>query len=105
MGDPPGEFTPYSVTYSGRVQDGLADLAADAKARGRDQPFYTALKAIAHRLRVYPQFGQPLRDSADGSGTEWIGVVPPLVVRYIVYEDRRLVCVVRPMVSLSWGHR
>ncbi|HEY1380459.1 MAG TPA: hypothetical protein VGF55_26900 [Gemmataceae bacterium] len=100
MADPPGGFTPYRVSYSGRVQDELTALIARAKAQGRHQPLVTAAQAIDHRLRVYPQFGEPIRDSAVGSGREWISVVPPLVVRYVVYEDRRLVCVVYPVQPL-----
>jgi hypothetical protein len=60
-----------------------------------------ALEAIDYRLRIYPQFGEPLRDFSAESGREWIACVAPLVVHYVVYEERRLVCVVVPMKPLS----
>src|SRR3954453_7485570 len=100
MADPPGGFTPYDISYSGKVRDALVALIARATATGRDQPLRAALSDLDHRLRVYPQFGQPLLDSAIESAQEWLGVVPPLVVRYIIYEERRLVCVVKPITPL-----
>jgi hypothetical protein len=100
VADPPGGFTPYELSYSGKVRDELAALIARATVNGRDQSLLTALRNLEYRLRVYPQFGQPLRDSTAESAQEWLGVVPPLVVRYIIYEDQRLVCVVRPITPL-----
>jgi hypothetical protein len=97
MAESPLDFTPYEVSFSGRVQDELAALIARAKSRGRHQLIIAAAKALAKRLRVYPQFGEPFRASATGSAQEWIGTAPPLVVRYVIYEDRRLVWVVHPM--------
>lgn len=100
MADPPGGFTPYDVSYSGKVADELVALLAKAIANGCDQPLLAALETIDYRLRVYPQFGQPLRDSAVELAQEWLGVVPQLVVRYVIYETRHLVCVVKPITLL-----
>jgi hypothetical protein len=101
MADPPGGFTPYNLVFSGRVIDELAALIARAKAQGRDQPLVAAAKIIDYRLRVYPQFGEPFRDLSVESGQEWIAVVPPLIARYVIYEERRLVLVVAPIRPLS----
>ena len=54
----------------------------------------SALKELDRRLHVYPQFGQPLRDLQLKPAQLWIGVISPLVVRYVLDEERRLVMVV-----------
>jgi hypothetical protein len=101
MPDPAGGFTPYDLSYSGRVIEELADLIARAKVHGRDQPLVAAAKTIDDRLRVYPQFGEPFRDLTVESGQEWVAVVSPLIVRYAIFEGRRLVLVVAPIRPLS----
>ncbi len=100
MADPPAGFTPYDVTYSGLVLDEFAALIARAKIHGNHQPLVDAARTIHHRLRVYPQFGEPIRDSIAESAQEWIAFVEPLVVHYVIYEERRVVCVVSPMTPL-----
>lgn len=100
MIDPPADFTTYDVSYSGRVQDELATMIARAKVRGSHSALLSAARTIDYRLHIYPQFGQPLWDLTAQSGQVWIGVVPPLVVRYVVFEERRQVNVVEPMDTL-----
>jgi hypothetical protein len=101
MIDPPVHPEPYEVAYSDRVREELTALIVRARERGVARAALEAARLIHDRLRIYPQFGDPLRDVSSESGQERIAVVPPLVVRYVVYEDRRLVCVVRPMRLLS----
>jgi hypothetical protein len=60
----------------------------------------TAAKEIEARLRIYPQFGDPIIDLTHELGQIWIGTIGPLVVRYAIYEDRRLVMVVTPIMPL-----
>ena len=91
---------PYRVSYSERVRNALRDLAERAKARGRVRPFLEALREIDRRLRIYPQFGQPIRDLSQEQSRIWIGVVPPLVVQYVVDDERRVVMVVVPLLPL-----
>jgi hypothetical protein len=100
MTDPPAGYTAYQLSYSGRVQDELAALIARANDRGNHSALISAARAIGSLLRVYPQFGQPLWDLTAEPGQVWVGVVPPLVVRYVVFEDRRQVDVVEPMQPL-----
>lgn len=90
----------YRVAYSERVRSELQDLVATAKARGMKQQVLTALKAIDYRLHIYPQFGQPIRDLQLESAKIWIGVVPPLVVQYVIYEDKSEVWVAVPILPL-----
>jgi hypothetical protein len=101
MAEPPGGFTPYDLIYSGLVHDEFAALLARAKRRGKHRPLAEAAKIIDYRLRVYPQFGEPIRDSAYGSAKEWTAIVPPVFVRYVLFEERRVVNVVYPITPLS----
>ena len=101
MDDP---LIPYEVSYSGRVREAIVPLVTHARASGRDREVLAALREIDRRLRIYPQFGQPLRDLSVPPAQLWIGVVPPLVVRYVLDESRRLVMVVRPF-QLLGGRR
>ena len=75
-------------------------MLARAKAVGLGKEYLQAAKEMARRLEMYPQFGEPILDLTHESGQIWIGVVGPLVVRYAVYEDRRLVLVVVPIMPL-----
>jgi len=76
-------------------------LPRGAKERGLGPQFLAALKEIDYRLRIYPQFGQPLSDLTLETAVIWIGVVPPLVVHYVLDEAQRTVFVVVPLVPLS----
>ncbi len=69
------------------------ELAAAARARGDGEAFLVALREFDRRLRVYPQFGDPLVDLLAEAGQVRLGVVPPLAMRYGVLEERRLVLV------------
>jgi hypothetical protein len=91
---------PYRVVYSEKVRAGLKELAARARDRGLGAQLLAALQTIDYRLRIYPQFGDPLRDLALEPAQVWIGVIPPLVVQYVLDESKRLVMVVVPIVPL-----
>ena len=84
----------YEVTFSGRVIDALRELIARNPAH-RSQ-LVTVLREIEHRLQIYPQFGQPLWDLVVDPAQLWIGVVPPLVIHYILDEAQRRVMVASP---------
>jgi hypothetical protein len=92
---------PYHVSYSGAVRQRLKDLAAAARARGDGEDFLAALREFDRRLRVYPQFGDPLVDLHDHPGQVRLGVVPPLAMRYGVLEEQRQVFVAALPVLLS----
>lgn len=91
---------PYKVSYSQRVRDDLRLLIERAQAAGRGKEHLDAAKEIAARLRIYPQFGDPLLDLTHETGKIWIATVWPLVVRYAIYEDLRLVMVATPIMEL-----
>ena len=58
---------------------------------GDGEEFIAALREFDRRLRIYPQFGDPLVDLKKEPGQVWIGIVPPLAMRYGVFDERRLV--------------
>jgi len=87
----PSKPVPYRVSYSGRVRQRLLSLAGLARDRGEGEGFLAALKELDRGLRLYPEFGDPLTDLRAEPGHVRIGVVRPLVVRYAVLEERRLV--------------
>ena len=91
---------PYVVSYSGRVREELKVLLTRAMKRGAGQQFLDAAKEIDYRLRIYPQFGEPLCDVPAIKAKLLIATVPPLAVRYIVDEETRRVFVVVPLQAL-----
>ena len=93
MSGPGDGPVPYRVSYSARARERLVELAAVARARGDGEAFVAALREFDHRLRVYPQFGDPLIDLLAEAGQVRLGAVPPLAMRYGVLEDRRQVLV------------
>jgi hypothetical protein len=100
MTDPPSGPLPYRVSYSGRVRDALRDLVTRARGLGLGPQVIAAIQDIDHRLRIYPQFGEPLPDLTVEPAQLWVGVVPPLVVQYVIDEARRQVMVVLPLMPL-----
>jgi hypothetical protein len=91
---------PYRVVYSERVREELRELVARARASGLGPEVLAAVKEIDRRLRVYPQFGEPLVELTHEPGQVWVGAVGPLVVRYALYEERRLVMVAVPLAPM-----
>ncbi len=83
----------YHVSLSVRVFDKVRELAAVATARGDGEEFLEALREFDRRLRVYPQLGDPLIDLREAPGQIRLGIVPPLAMRYAVFEERRQVFV------------
>ena len=84
---------PYRIELSDQVRTRIFELADAARDRGDGPAFLAALKGFYHRLRVYPQFGDPLADLVRYVGQTRIGIIPPLSMRYGVIEDERLVFV------------
>jgi hypothetical protein len=93
MSEPSEKPVPYQVSYSAAVRDRLKALAATARERGDGEAFLAALREFDRRLRLYPQFGDPLIDLVAEIGQVRLGTVPPLAMRYGVIEERRLVLV------------
>jgi hypothetical protein len=90
-------LVPYRVAYSERVRQRLATLAEEAGRRGDRETFAAALKEFDRRLRLYPQFGDPLMDLTSEQGRIWNGIIRPLAMRYAIYEDRRLTVTALPI--------
>jgi hypothetical protein len=71
----------------------LLALAALARDRGDGEAFVEALKEFHRRLCLYPQFGEQLTELGHETGEVWIGIVRPLVMRYGIFDERRVVMV------------
>ena len=93
--------THYAVNVSERVREHLLELSRDAVARGDGEVFAAAFAEFVRRLRVYPQFGDPLSDLSHQVGQVRLGVVPPLSMRYGVLEEHRVVFVAARPVLLA----
>ena len=81
----------YAISCSPRVRERLIELSRVSHERGDGAAFLAALVQFEARLRVYPQFGDPLADLGSVGGAIRIGVIRPLSMRYAVVEERRLV--------------
>jgi hypothetical protein len=96
----PGTPLLYVVSYSVRVRERLLELSDEARQRGDGPSFAAAFREFHRRLCVYPQFGDPLSDLSMHTGQVRLGVVPPLAMRYGVFEEHRQVFVVAMPVLL-----
>jgi hypothetical protein len=99
MSEPSGPI-PYRVSYSEHVRIELRQLISRAASKGLQQRFLDAVQEMDRRLSIYPQFGEPVRDLPTLPGQLWIGVIPPLVVRYVIDEQRRQVLIGVPIQPL-----
>src|SRR5258708_70141 len=87
----------YDVSYTLRVRDALRKLVIQATKIGLGTQSVAALKVLDYRLRIYPQFGDPLRDMTVIGGHLQIARVPPWVVRYLLDEEKRTVAIGTPI--------
>lgn len=90
----------YRISYSEFVRSELEKLIARAKERGLESQVRAAAREMDRRLHVFPQFGDPLADLSLAPGELRIGTIPPLVLRYAIYDDKRVVIVTRPFATL-----
>ena len=81
----------YAISCSERVREHLRALGRICRQRGDGNEFLAALQEFERRLRIYPQFGDPLSDLAAVQGTNRIGVIRPLSIRYVLIESHRSV--------------
>jgi hypothetical protein len=96
----PPSPVPYRVVYSGLVRTELTALLGRARDAGHGQEALAAIKEIDYRLKLYPQFGEPLRDLKTPGETSYAGTVNPLFVEYIIDEPLRTVFVIVPIKAL-----
>jgi hypothetical protein len=85
--------TRYRVSISDRTSDRIIELARKAKLRGDGADFAASLLDFYDRLKVYPQFGDPIIDLLSEVGQVRVGIVRPIAMRYAVLEERKLVFV------------
>ena len=100
MDEPSPYVTEYRVVYSEQVRNGLKDLVARACEHGMKKMLLQAIKDLDYRLKIYPHFGEHLIDLNLKPARLLIGVVGPLVVRYVLDDEMRLVMVVSPITPM-----
>jgi hypothetical protein len=93
----------YQVVYSEFVRNELKKLIARAQERGLGSQVLDAVREMDRRLHTKPQFGEPLIDLSFEPGQLRMGTVAPLVVKYALYENRRLVTVTIPITTLPYS--
>jgi hypothetical protein len=92
---------PYQVVYTGRVRAALRKMVIEAQSTDQRSVLVAAVRELDRLLHLYPQFGEPLMDLKHEGGQIWHGMVGPMMVRYAIYEDRRLVMVAIPPILLG----
>lgn len=90
----------YRVSYTEFVRKELAKLIARATERGLEDQVRDAARQIDYRLHVFPQFGDPLIDLSLPSSQLRMMTIPPLVAKYALFENKRLVIVSIPIALL-----
>ncbi len=100
MSETSDKSIPYWVSYSDIVRNELKKLIARAAERGLEAQVRAAARKMDQRLHIFPQFGDLLADLSLAPGQLRIATFPPLVVKYALYEDRRLVIVTTPIATL-----
>ena len=100
MSEPSPGPSPYRIIYSEHVREEFRRLLALAIGRGLGAQVAAAAQTLHERLRIYPQFGEPLQDLELKPAQVRIGCIPPLVVKYWLNEDLRTVIVGGAIVPL-----
>jgi hypothetical protein len=92
-----GGVPPYRVIYSELCREETRQLLTRARSKGRFAEVAQAVRDIDVRLRWIPlDFGEPLQHFVNLGIKEHIGVLAPLVIKYGVDEERRIVYVSLP---------
>ena len=85
---------PFRVSISGKVAAEIAALGKQAMQDGWFGEFQTALLEIERRLRTDPlAFGEQISDLAALKLIVHVRLVPPLVVRFAIHQEKRFVVV------------
>jgi hypothetical protein len=100
VSEPSPSPLPYRVVPSARVIGELDALLRRAYAGGHGELALAALREMDYRLRIYPHFGEKLRDLQQTGETLWVATIPPLVVQYVIDEPMRSVFIGTPFKAL-----
>lgn len=93
---------PYRIEMTGLVERELEALEDRAFAAGFGQQFSDAIDGIFRILRIYPQYGEILRELKQGEAvyTSRAFTIPPLFVEYIIDEPNHRVFIVTPFKAM-----
>jgi hypothetical protein len=86
----------YKVDRLRGVDQQIKALAAQAAAAGVSREYAQALRAVIDQLRTRPlDWGDPEWSTRKEGGTVCHGIMAPLIVRYVVFEPERYVCILK----------
>jgi hypothetical protein len=89
---PEGNGLVYKVSLSQALKESIKKSYREAALRGTAKQFLEALRIIHHRLRRdAPNFGEPLYHLRALKFVVYQVVVSPVVVVYVVHEEKPLV--------------
>ncbi|HKI34474.1 MAG TPA: hypothetical protein VKA46_21645 [Gemmataceae bacterium] len=86
----------YKVDCLGVVDQQIEALTAQAAAAGVSREYTQSLRTVIDRLRTRPlDWGDPEWSTRKEGGTVCHGIMAPLIVRYVVFEPERYVCILK----------
>ena len=91
----------YKIVCTGRVSDELRKLMERAVAVHRSGQVMAALLELQRLLSLYPQVGEPLKNLTIEGWTLWHHAFPPLVVKYVIDDNRREVLINAPILTFK----
>src|SRR2546422_510958 len=84
----------YKVEHIGPVKEQIRTLAARATAAGTGREYLEAIRRIFAELGTRPiEWGDPEWPTRKEGGLVYHGIAKPLIVKYVVYEAERYVCI------------
>lgn len=84
----------FQLDYSATVTKAIRDLGKVAIQYGFLQEYVNALKSIVNKLTHHPlEFGEPLNNTILDGGVTCLGIVRPVVVKFVVLQNERLVVI------------
>lgn len=92
----PRRESDYRVDQLNKVKEQVRALAKKAKSLGILDAIRQTLETIIEQLRTRPlEWGDPERRTRKKGGYVYHGLLPPLFVRYVVFEPERAVCILQ----------
>jgi hypothetical protein len=89
-----GEESSYQLDSTEAAREQVRELTARSFAIGQLPVLLDAMKAVIDRLKTRPLgWGDPEWRTRKQGGSVCHGIRPPLIVRYVVYEDEKVVCI------------
>jgi hypothetical protein len=84
----------FTVDRLPRVTSAIRKFASKAKELGQAKEILDVFKQIVSKLESQPlEWGDPLFATKQQNGVVFHGLHSPFIVRYVVFESKRFVCI------------